>query len=188
VTRPLHPIAAVLAVVFAVACSRAPAPPVQLSGEPAAPFLHSQPSGTVLLFVRTDCPISNRGAPELRRLAASFGSRFQFWLVYPDADAQAEAVRQHVSEYQLPGQPLLDSGHALVRLAQATVTPEAAVFNAQRQLVYHGRIDDRFIELGQARPEPTVRDLEQALAAVAAGRLPPVASTRAIGCAISPLP
>jgi hypothetical protein len=39
----------------------------------------------VLVFVRTDCPISNRYAPELRRLQDRFAPRgMAFWLVYPD--------------------------------------------------------------------------------------------------------
>ena len=38
---------------------------------------------TVLVFTTTDCPISNRYAPEIQRLATKFGDRAKFVLVYP---------------------------------------------------------------------------------------------------------
>ena len=72
--------------------------------------------------------------------------------------------------------------HALVTVAAATVTPEAAVFAGGR-LVYHGRIDDRYVDLGLERPSPTKRDLADALAAVLAGK--PVAAPRHKRSAVS---
>jgi len=54
--------------------------------------------------------------------------------------------------------------------------------------VYHGRIDNRYVQLGKARPAATHEDLEEALAAVLAGTPVKVSSTRAIGCSIPVLP
>jgi len=51
-----------------------------------------------------------------------------------------------------------DVRHELVKLAKPTVTPEAAVFDARGHLVYKGRIDDRFIELGRNGPGATRHD------------------------------
>ena len=56
-----------------------------------------------------------------------------------------------------------------------------------RNVLYRGRIDDRYIEFGKDRPEPTVRDLERALDAIIAGKPVPVRETRAIGCILSDL-
>jgi hypothetical protein len=53
--------------------------------------------------------------------------------------------------------------------------------------LYRGRIDDRYIEFGKDRPQPTVRDLERALAAIVAGKPIPVVKTKAIGCYIPDL-
>jgi hypothetical protein len=50
--------------------------------------------------------------------------------------------------------------------------------------VYHGRIDDRFADVGVERPAPTTHDLENALRAVAKGETPPPASGRAVGCPV----
>ncbi len=63
-----------------------------------------------------------------------------------------------------------------------TVTPEVAVMSADQKLLYRGRIDDRYVEFGKDRPEPTVRDLERALDAILAGKPVPVRETQAVGC------
>ena len=67
-----------------------------------------------------------------------------------------------------------------------TVTPEVAVMKDGRML-YRGRIDDRYIEFGKDRPQPTVRDLERSLEAILAGKPVPVAETRAVGCILAEL-
>ena len=141
---------------------------------------------TVLLFVSTDCPVSNRYAPEIARLHAEFVRLgLHFRLVYPnplDTDAQ---IRKHLQAYGLPAIAERDPGHQLVRLAGATITPEAAVFDASGRLVYRGRIDDLFVELGRERPAATRHDLREALTALAAGRSIEPARTQAVGCYIA---
>lgn len=160
---------------------------VDLEGRPANPLAGGEVPATVLLLMRTDCPISNRYAPEVKRLYAQFAPRgVTFWRVYPDADETAEQIRHHGEAYGYPFAALYDPEHALVERMAAVVTPEAAVFDAAGELVYSGRIDNWYEAFGHARPEPTERDLREALEAVLAGR--PVARPRveAIGCTIPP--
>jgi hypothetical protein len=141
-----------------------------------------------MLFVRSDCPISNRYAPELQRIHEQFADRgVAFWLVYPDPDESPEAIRRHFAEYAHPGRPTRDPHHAFVRTTGATVTPEAAVFDRDGRLVYVGRIDDRFVDFGKARAAPTRRDLIDAIEATLAGRPVEPARTRAVGCFIPDL-
>lgn len=138
---------------------------------------------TVFLFVSTDCPVSNRYAPEVRRLYDLFAPKgVLFWLIYPNPAESAEAIRTHIAAFAYPPRALRDPHQALVRLARATVTPEAAVFDRGRRLVYHGRIDDRYVNLGLERPAPTRHDLEDALSATLAGRKAPQPVTQAVGC------
>jgi hypothetical protein len=79
---------------------------------------------------------------------------------------------------------LRDPAHALVKFTKATVTPEAVVVAGGR-VVYRGRIDDRYVELGLERPAPTQHDLADALAAVVTGKRVPRATTQAVGCFIA---
>jgi hypothetical protein len=139
----------------------------------------------VFVFVRTDCPITNRYAPELTRIAKEFqGRHVAFYLVYPDPNENKRAIENHMAEYGFPGTPLRDPDHTLEKRAHATVAPEAAVFDAAGNLKYHGRIDDLYVSPGVARPAAQVHDLENAITAVLAGK--PVArpETRAIGCSL----
>jgi hypothetical protein len=140
----------------------------------------------VFLFVRTDCPISNRYAPEIKRLNETFKARgIRFWLVYPVASESASAIREHIAAYQLPIMAVRDPAHALAQRCGVTTTPQAAVFLAEDQtLAYSGRIDDRYVDFGVSRAAPTTHDLENALEAVLAGRTVPVATTPAVGCPI----
>jgi peroxiredoxin len=145
-------------------------------------------AATVFLFTRDDCPVSNRYAPEVRRLCESFTPRnVTFWLVYPDPDARAADVRQHISQYDYPCAGLLDPRHELVKRCGAQITPEAAVFLADGSMVYRGRIDDRQVAFGVARSVPTRRDLEEVLTAVVDGQPVQPRTTKAVGCFIADL-
>ena len=156
-----------------------------LNGKPKDPF--AQPAEVrVFLFVRSDCPITNRYAPELQRLAGEFAARkVAFWLVYPDSAETAQSIEKHVADYHFPGEPLRDPHHELVKLAHASVAPEAAVFDATGRLMYHGRIDDRWVDIGKARPAAQTHDLEDAITAVLTGARVSQPETRAVGCSLA---
>ncbi len=177
----------VLAVAIAIGCSRAtPAQAIDLEGRATDP-LAGGGAATVLVFVTTTCPVSNRYAPEVQRLATRFGARgVTFHLVYPSADDTPARIVEHTRThgYSLPA--LRDPGHVLVDRASARATPEAAVFVPGGRLVYHGRIDDRQVDLATARQEATRHELEQALEDVLAGRAVSAAAAPAVGCSIPP--
>ena len=142
---------------------------------------------TVLVFTTTDCPISNRYAPEIQRLATRFDGQVRFRLVYPVPSDSDATIREHVKKFAYTMQWERDAKQALVKKTGVTVTPEVVIVDSAGKVLYRGRIDDRYIEFGTDRPQPTVRDLERSLEAVIAGKPVPVAETRAIGCFIADL-
>ena len=150
------------------------------------------PAGTkaiVFLFTSTDCPISNRYAPEVRRIVERFAPQgVVFRLVYPSPSENAAAIREHMKVFSYEGAmgAFRDPTLALVKFSGATITPEAAVYAGGR-VVYRGRIDDRYVDLGLERPAPTKHDLADALAAVVAGKPVQQATTQAVGCFIADL-
>ncbi|MFV8756824.1 redoxin family protein [Nannocystaceae bacterium ST9] len=161
--------------------------PMDLEGRVVDPLaLDGQPD--LILFLRTDCPISNRYAPEIGRIAARFGEQVDVWLVYVDPDETPAIVRRHVADYALPGTPLLDPDQTLVARAGVEVTPEAALFDGEGQRRYRGRIDDRQVAYGKARAQPTTHELIDALAALLAGQPPTIDHAPAIGCPLPRLP
>jgi len=159
-----------------------------LDGNSFDPLAQSSAKVIVLVFTRTDCPISNRFAPEIGRLYKMFRPRdVEFYLVYVDPHEKPETIRHHLTEYHYSCLALRDPEHLLVSLCQATTTPEAVVFNQNHKIAYQGRINDLYVDLGSSRPQPTTNDLSDAIEAALAGQ--PVANprTKPVGCLIADL-
>ena len=150
------------------------------------------PSGktkaNVLVFVTDDCPVANAFSPEIARLSKEYKEKgVQFFLVEVDSDTTAQQAAAHAKEYSLDLPILLDRDHRLIKYADARKTPQAAVITGDTQVVYSGRIDDRFGKLGRQKPEPSKRDLKDAIDAVLEGKAVAVSRTEAIGCPIADL-
>lgn len=160
---------------------------VDLTGNPVDPLKSSPGKVVVLVFVRTDCPVSNRYAPTIQRLSAKHLDRATFWLVYPGKAESPEMIRKHEHDfgYKLPA--LRDVQHMLVMQGHAQITPEVAVFDANRRLVYHGRIDNLYEDFGRARSAPTTHELDDAIQAAITGKTLPADAIPAVGCYISDL-
>lgn len=158
---------------------------VDLDGRRVDPLKADAGKVVVLIFVRTDCPISNRYAPTIQRISAHYADKAAFWLVYPDKAESPAEIRKHDEDFGYKIPALRDLDHALVKAAQVKITPEVAVFDASGQLVYHGRIDDWYVDFGKSRTQATTHELNDALDAALAGHAPAVRVTEAVGCYIA---
>jgi hypothetical protein len=139
---------------------------------------------TVLFFVMHECPIANGYAPEINRISSEYSTKgVRSFVVYVESDLSPEKVREHARDYGYKT-VVLDPEHRLVRATGATVSPEAVVLAASGELLYRGRIDDRAVDFGKRRVEPTRRDLRLALDAILDGRPVPARQTKAVGCYI----
>ncbi len=152
-------------------------------GKVHQPFAQANRKAAVLLFVAYDCPISNMYAPEIGRLIGEF-AQAQFYIVYPDPEVTAVEAKRHATEFKLSAPLLLDPQLELARKAGATVTPEAVVLDTAGNVLYRGRINNRFQDLGKERNVTTRHDLREALLSVMAGKPVAVPETKAIGCFI----
>jgi hypothetical protein len=157
---------------------------LDLAGNAHDPFL-SLSKVKVFIFVRTDCPLSNRYAPELRRIFTEFSDQsVDFWMVYPDPAETASGISRHIGTFGFPGKPLRDPRHELVKRSHVANAPEVAVFDSEDKLIYHGRIDDLWVATGIARPMARVHDLEDAISAVLAGHSYKPSEIHGVGCAL----
>lgn len=152
----------------------------------------SSPStaATVLFFIASDCPISNRLLPDMLHLQHRYASpNIRFWFIYPNATETPSTIRAHVAAYKIdPASALLDPHQHLAGLAQAHITPESAILDRNLRPVYAGRIDDRYLAIGKGRPQPTRYDLADAIAATLAHRQPPPPGGPTVGCNIVTAP
>jgi hypothetical protein len=159
-----------------------------LDGQKVYPLRSIQGKAVVLIFLSVDCPISNQYAPEIQRLDTTFSRKgVRFWLVYPNADETTEIVTKHTREYGYHIGVLRDPERALVKISRAQVTPEAAVFLPNGKLIYHGRLDDRYVDFGVERRQPLRHNLEEILTDIAEGKQLKPATAKAVGCPISDL-
>ena len=156
-----------------------------IKGKNHMPFASAKTKAVVFVFLLRDCPVSNVYSPEITRIHKEYSKKgVALYLVHPDRDTDTKSALAHASEYKLTAPVVLDHDHKLTRLAKAEVTPEAAVFDAQRRLLYRGRIDNLYADFGKKRFNPTRRDLRDTLNALLAGKRLAKRTTEAVGCYI----
>jgi peroxiredoxin len=156
---------------------------LDLEGISRQPLDPRAKAASVLFFYWHDCPVSNGYAPAMNRLCASY-TNFAFYIVQVDPDLNVAAAKEHARQYGLRPPVLLDPQHRLVKQVGATVTPQAIVVAKDGQVLYRGRIDNRYSAVGKKSEVATQHDLRDALDAIAAGRPPKQKETKAFGCVI----
>lgn len=121
--------------------------------------------GHLFFFTTTDCPIANAYAPEMKRISQQFKEKIKSTLVYVDMDMTHEDARSHVTDFSLDQFDFIfvDRKHQLVDMANAEVTPSAALFNNNKELIYMGAINNLFSGLGDKKFKATKHYLKDAL-------------------------
>jgi thiol-disulfide isomerase/thioredoxin len=183
---PMHSILIPLLLTIGVTGGSTPTQFQDVNGREAKLFAPAG-KGNVLVFVATDCPISNAYAPEVQRLCARYRANgIACVLVYEDLKPGADDVRRHLAEYRYRDvQAIIDGDRTIARRAGATVTPQAVVIDRAGAVRYRGRVDNFYAALGKPRRRATVHDLRDALDAMLAGKPVPHPETEALGCYIS---
>ncbi|MBX9790405.1 MAG: redoxin domain-containing protein [Pirellulales bacterium] len=139
--------------------------------------------GLAFVFLSTECPIACKYVPELNRLAREFSPRgIEFYGVLAEPTLSRSRARQFELDYRLEFPLLFDASLELATIFAPSHTPEAFVISPRGDLLYRGRIDDRFVALGEERATVKHHELADALEAIASGRTPAVSRTDAVGC------
>ena len=140
----------------------------------------------VLFFATTDCPIANSYVPEMNRIHDAYAPRsVLFYAVQTDLTIPEADVAKYARDFRYTYPLLLDTKQQLIRWTGASITPQAAILAPDGKLLYLGRVDDRVVDFGKQRLQPTVTDLRDSLEAVLAGKPVPHAATKSVGCAIT---
>jgi peroxiredoxin len=138
----------------------------------------------VVVFVGTECPLSNAYLPRLAELHQEYGPRgVQFLAVNSNAQDTPERMVAHDRPHPLPFPLLKDPGNHVADLFDARRMAEAFVLDAGGTIRYRGRIDDQY-GIGYQRPRPLHRDLADALDTVLAGKEVAQPLTPTAGCRI----
>lgn len=142
--------------------------------------------GGCFFFVGTDCPISNAYAPELGRIASEFEKeKLSFHIVYVVRDLDVNSAAEHAKAYGYRGSIVLDRELRWARTLGVTHMPEAVVLSPKGEIIYQGRIDDRYPAAGGKRREhPTSFDLRDALSAFVRRETINHPRTKPVGCPV----
>lgn len=136
--------------------------------------------GTALIFISTQCPVSNAYNERMEKLAQDYKARGVAVVgINANATETVDDIKAHASKHSLTFMILKDNGNKVADQLGATNTPEVFLLDAGGKLVYRGRIDNS--RNGDAI---TSNDLRDAIEATLAGK--PVANplVRAFGCSI----
>lgn len=137
----------------------------------------------VVVFLATECPISNRCLPVLNQLAANpRKSGVEVYGVLSNAGVSRAQGRRHHKEYSLTFPVLFDASGALRDRLRATHSPHAFVLSRDGVVLYQGAVDDQHAALGKKRAEATKQYLADAVAAVTASKDVPLPVTPPVGC------
>lgn len=141
---------------------------------------------SVYLFLLDDCVICQSYTPELIRLDSIYNSSFDFVGYFPNFVSKKEKITAFKEKYAIPFELKTDYFKTLVKKYEISVTPEVVVVdNSSEEVLYKGRIDDEFVQIGKRRRVILNKDLENALKDIQAGRKVAVNETVAVGCFIN---
>ena len=134
----------------------------------------------VLMFIATQCPVSNGYNERMVALQNDYKSKnIVFIGINANKQESAEEVKQHAHDHGFEFTILKDQNNVIANKLGATVTPEIFVLTPSLDIVYHGRIDD-----SRREPAITSKDLRNALDEIVSGKPVTISETKAFGCTI----
>lgn len=127
-------------------------------------------NAVVVVFFGTSCPIGNAYVPVLSDLQKRYADQgVQVLAINSNLADDAEEIAAHAKEFEIPFPVLNDEKQIVADLFAAERTPEAFLVDRRGNVVYRGRIDDRF-GYTYRRAEAKRHDLEEALKELLAGK------------------
>ena len=181
----------ITAIVYSIVPSRsslktvAQAPDLQPIPAATPPIPQGQ-TATVYLFLSPHCPISNYYLPVLNRFYETYqGYGIEFVGIVSSQIASQEEIEAHRQRYAVRFPIVCDSQNKLSRQWGATNTPQAIVVDDNQSIIYSGRIDDLYADIGQKRLYATQYELDEVLKSLATGGIITVSHTQPVGCMIA---
>ncbi|MBK9247271.1 MAG: redoxin domain-containing protein [Ignavibacteria bacterium] len=128
-------------------------------------FLNNK--ATVLVFLSESCPICQKYTPTLKSLWTEYSNKnIQFYGVFPSSSIEIDSVVAFTKKYGITFPLLIDSSQHITSILKARVTPEVIVLSQTGDVMYQGRIDNLFPEIGRKRYAATTHELKDALLSI----------------------
>ncbi len=134
----------------------------------------------VIIFVATQCPISNAYNSRMAALNKEYKEKeISFIGINSNKQESIEEIKTHAAENKLDFVILKDQNNIIADKFKASFTPEVYVLNKDFEIMYHGRIDD-----SRKEEDVKTKDLRKALDEILAGKKVEISKTKAFGCTI----
>ena len=144
------------------------------------------PQGSLVVFTCNHCPYALAVWPRLIRLAKHAKALGVNTVainpnIHPDyPDDAPDKMLIKIQEWAIDFPYLVDETQNVTQTFKAQCTPDIYLFNPQRELVYHGRIDDNW----QDEKKVTRQELKEAIDCCTAGKPIPSPQRPSMGCSI----
>lgn len=142
--------------------------------------------GTLVIFTCNSCPWAQAWQSRIAELGNAYVKQGIGVVAINSNDASLKpeddmpAMQERAKMLGLAFPYVMDATSDVARAFGATRTPEVFLFDAKGKLAYHGAVDDN----AHKPAEVTVRWLNDALSATAAGKAVAVKETKSLGCTI----
>lgn len=144
------------------------------------------PKGLLVCFTCNHCPYAVAIWPRLVELAKqakklSIGTVAINPNINPDYPEDApDKMLEKIKQWGIGFPYLVDAKQQVAAKFQAQCTPDLYLFNRERKLVYHGRLDDNWKDANQV----TKHELKEAIDFLSQGKAVPVDQKPSMGCSI----
>ena len=157
-----------------------------IDGKNYSPSVFNKAKILVVMFTCNHCPYVQAYEKRLIKLQSDFKDKqVEFIAInsndeinYPEDSLENMVKRAKEKGYNFPY--LRDKTQGIAKTFGASYTPEVFVFDQNRILQYHGRIDDNWQESDKVQKQ----NLKDAIEAILLNRPIDRANTRAIGCTV----
>lgn len=142
--------------------------------------------GLVVVFTCNHCPYAKAAWPLLIQQSVEFRTKgVEFVAINPNDESEYPedsfpVMKEKIAEWGINFPYLRDESQEIAKKYRAVCTPDIFVYETDRKLFYHGRINDNW----QDPNKVTSDDLRDALNSMLAGKSPPTNQQPSMGCSI----
>ena len=140
--------------------------------------------GVVVVFLATECPISNRYIPLLNEIAGKERIKPPICVygVISSPHVTRENALAHSEKFKPLFPVLFDASGELREQLRPSHTPHAFLLSPRGQILYDGALDDRFAAINKAKMTPSHHYLKEAIQSLLKHEKIAVAHTTPVGC------
>jgi peroxiredoxin len=156
-----------------------------VDGKPRSLSDYRSKKAIVIVFIGTECPISNLEVVTLAEMHQKYSAKgVQFLAINSNDHDTFDEVVHHAEERKIPFPVLKDADQSGADALGAKRTPEAFLLDSDLVIRYHGRVDDQY-GYRYRRAAPTKTELKDAIDEVLAGKAVTVPEVKKFdGCII----